>query len=94
MKLKKLVGLVLVLGLVIAGGVVASGYLTRDLEGTMEWSDLEGGFWTVAADGEHYIPVNLAEEYMVEGLTVEFKVVERPDMMGIHMGGTYVEILE
>ncbi len=92
---KKLVGFITVLALVlVAGGALASGLLTRDLSGTMEFVDLEGGFWAVVSDGERFIPLGLSEEYMVEGLKVRFKVVEQPDMMGIHMAGTYVEIIK
>jgi len=95
MSKKSLVGLIAVLALVlVAGGALASGLLTKDLSGTMEYVDLEGGFWAVASDGERFIPLNLSDEYMVEGLKVKFKVVEQPDVMGIHMAGTYVEILE
>ena len=91
---KKLIGLIIVLALVlVAGGVLASGLLTRDLTGTMTFVDLEGGYWAVVSDGENYIPLNLPENYKVEGKRVTFEVVEQPDMVGIHMGGTYVEII-
>jgi hypothetical protein len=91
---KKIIGLVVVLTLVlITGGVLANGLLTRDLVGTMRYVDLEGGYWAVVSDGEEYIPLNLTDDYMAEGLKVTFEVVERQDVMGIHMGGTYVEII-
>lgn len=92
---KRLVILAAILVIVLAaGGVLASEYLTRSLTGEMKYVQLEGGFWAVVSDGENYIPINLSDDYTIEGLKVRFKVVERPDIMGIHMNGTYVEILE
>ncbi|MTI95471.1 MAG: hypothetical protein FH749_08265 [Firmicutes bacterium] len=80
--------------LLLIGGAVIAGNLMRDLTGTMTYVELEGGFWAVESGDELYIPTNLDDEYMKEGLVVSFKVVERPDMVGIHMSGTYVEIID
>lgn len=90
-----MVGFITILALIlVAGGAMASGRLTRDISGTMEYVDLEDGFWAVASDGDRFIPLNLSEEHMVEGLKVRVKVVEQSEMMGIHMAGTYVEIIK
>lgn len=92
---KRIIGIIVVFALLLGtGGVLASSFLPRTLSGTMQYLDIEGGFWVVVSNEKSYIPANLTDEYMVEGLEVKFKVVDRPDLSGIHMHGSYVEILE
>lgn len=79
----------------VAGGVIATGLLTRDISGTVTYVELEGGYWAIKDDrGNTYIPLNLEQKWQQEGLRVRFRVVEKPDLAGIHMDGTYVEIVE
>lgn len=92
---KKIICIVVIFVLLLGtGSVLASSLLTRTLSGTMQYQDIEGGFWVVISNGKSYIPINLTEKYMVEGLEVKFQVVDLSDLAGIHMHGSYVEILE
>jgi hypothetical protein len=65
------------------------------ITGTVRHSDLEGGFYELAADsGERYDPVNLPAEYKKDGLRVKFQIKEKKDMVGIHMRGKIVEVVK
>ena len=44
-------------------------------------------------DGEHYDPINLPKEFQIDGLKVEFELEEDHFMVGIHMWGIYVTII-
>lgn len=78
----------------ISGGVLANGLVPKELSGTVRYLDLEGGLWVIESGGKSYMPIDLTQNYMVDGLKVRFKVVERPDIFGIGMRGSYVEIIE
>jgi len=63
--------------------------------GTIRFSEVEGGFYSIHADtGEEYDPINLASSYAKDGIRVKFTVRYRPDMVSIHMSGKIVEILK
>ncbi len=63
--------------------------------GTIQYIDLEGGFYGIIADnGKHYFPINLPDEFRVEGLRVRFTAIMRNDVATIYMWGTPVEILK
>lgn len=63
--------------------------------GTIQYIDLEGGFYGIVADNnEHYLPLNLPEVFRVNGLRVRFVAKIRNDVMTIYMWGTPVEILK
>ena len=65
------------------------------ITGTVRYSNLEGGFYELAADsGERYDPVNLPAEYKKDGLRVKFQINEKKDMVGIHMRGKIVEVVK
>lgn len=65
------------------------------IEGRVVHMDLEGGFYGIQTEaGDKYMPINLADEYKVDGLAIVFKVKPRPDVMTITMWGTTVEITE
>jgi hypothetical protein len=56
--------------------------------------ELEGGFFAIKGDdGTTYDPTNLAEEFRQDGLRVRYELRPRPDMMGIHMVGTIVDVI-
>lgn len=62
--------------------------------GTIEFIELEGGFFgIVTAEGDHYLPLNLPEEFRVDGLKVAFTARTAPDTNTIYMWGTPVTIL-
>lgn len=60
-------------GLVFYG--LGCGILGPDLddEGTIGYSDVEGGCWSIVTSKEHFEPVNLPDSLKVEGLAVAFK---------------------
>lgn len=63
--------------------------------GTIQYIDLEGGFYGIITDqGENYLPLNLPEAFRVDGLRVRFWAKVRNDVMTIYMWGTPVEILK
>lgn len=61
--------------------------------GTVQWFDLEGGFFAIRGDdGEVYDPINLPAEFREDGLRVRFDAEIRRDLGSIHMVGQIVEI--
>ena len=62
--------------------------------GTLKFLDFEGGFYGIIGDdGEHYDPLNLGEEFRVDGLRVHFKVRIEEEMVSFHMWGIIVSII-
>jgi hypothetical protein len=66
-----------------------------NVNGTVRFIDLEGGFWTVRGDdGLTYDPVGgLPKDFQQEGLRVHLVARPRPDLMSTHMAGRLVEIV-
>ena len=63
-------------------------------EGTVRYSNVEGGFWYLEADdGSKYDPYGVPEEFAIDGLRVRFTVNPQPERMGFHMVGTIVELV-
>jgi len=63
-------------------------------DGHVRYIDLEGGFYgIVTSSGTSYLPLNLPEEYRVDGLEVSFTGRTAPDTATIQMWGTPVFIL-
>lgn len=61
--------------------------------GKVVWQDLEGGFWGIeTVEGKHLLPMGLADEFKVDGLSVRGKFRALKDVMTIQMWGTPVEI--
>jgi hypothetical protein len=61
--------------------------------GTVVFVNLEGGFFGIITDdGNKYVPLNLPKEFQKDRLKVKFDARFRPDLLGIHMWGTYIEI--
>lgn len=61
--------------------------------GTVIYVDLEGGFYGIAGDeNTSYDPVNLGDEFMEDGLKVEFTAYPAEDVASFHMWGEIVEI--
>ncbi|MTI87076.1 MAG: hypothetical protein FH748_03815 [Balneolaceae bacterium] len=64
-----------------------------EIEGTVQYIDLEGGFWAIKdGQGKTYDPMNLPERFQQEGLKVYTKAKIRNDMASIHMAGPIIEI--
>lgn len=61
--------------------------------GTIKYIGVEGGFYgLIADDGERYDPLNLSEEFQVDGLKVSFEAVLKQEVKTFHMWGIPVEI--
>lgn len=90
-----LAGLLCIAAVAVAGctdETVPEGAITGT--GMVMYFDLEGGFYGIVSDdGERYLPLNLAEEYRVDGLAVGFTVIEKTGTATIHQWGTPVEIV-
>lgn len=62
--------------------------------GTIKYIDLEGGFYGIIADsGERYFPLNLDQQYKVDGQKVRVEGKVRKNVMTTTMWGTPLEIL-
>lgn len=67
---------------------------TISKQGTIHYIDLEGGFYgIIASTGEKYLPMNLAPEFRVDGLPVEFTARERLDLGTTAMWGVPVDLI-
>ena len=63
--------------------------------GTVKYIDLEGGFYGIITDkGEKLNPLNLPDEYKIDGLRVKFKARILRNVTTTQMWGTPVEIIE
>jgi hypothetical protein len=77
---------------VLSVGIVSAETQPLSFKGTVNYINLEGGFWGIVSDdGRHYDPINLAEEFQQEGLRVQVEAVVK-NCVGIHMWGTIIEI--
>ncbi|MDD5419433.1 MAG: DUF333 domain-containing protein [Methanomicrobiaceae archaeon] len=93
--------LYVLVALAAAGAVIATGCFAVNEEaadrvsgsGTVTYIDLEGGFYGIVGDdGEHYLPLNLSEEYRKNGMRVSFEAGIQEDAVTIHQWGTPIEI--
>ena len=72
-----------------------------ELNGTLRWNEIEGGFWSLELDPEHpdlgstvvlsgyELPADAAD-----GTHARMRVRARPDLVDFLMSGTRVEVLE
>ncbi len=61
--------------------------------GTVEFIELEGGFYGIVADdSQKYDPINLAKEFQTDGLRVRFEAKLRTDVATIRQWGKTIEI--
>jgi len=68
---------------------------TIEIQGTVVYKDLEGGFFAIDADdGKTYDPVNLPASFKQNGLRVKATVRVKNNAAGIHMVGDIVEIVD
>ncbi len=90
--------IMIVVLLVIVSMVYYYSFLNDDVvsgTGTIAFLGFEGGFFGIIGDdGEHYDPINLDEEFQVDGLRVSFKARILENQVSVHMWGTRVEIKE
>ena len=65
------------------------------LTGTVEHVAIEGGFFAIVGDdGRTYDPVNLPDEFKKDGLKVQGTARLKEDVVGFHMYGTMIEIVD
>jgi len=61
--------------------------------GTVTFIDLEGGFFGIVTDaGDHYLPLDLPEEYRIDGMRVVFTAYETRDAATFAMWGIPVQL--
>ena len=70
---------------------------TLEITGTVEYVQLEGGFWAIEGEtgpGETqtYEPTNLPESFKVDGQRVRVRAKIREDMASIYQAGPIIEI--
>lgn len=66
-----------------------------EIHGTVVFKEFEGGFYGIEAEGgSAYDPMNLPESYKKDGLKVNVKARPRSDVMGFHMYGSIIEIMD
>jgi hypothetical protein len=64
------------------------------ITGTVTWKPLETGFYTIDADdGKKYEPINLPDEFAMDGLKVRVTARSLDDMASINMYGIIIEII-
>ncbi len=62
--------------------------------GTITYVDLEGGFYGIVADdGEQYLPLDLGETWLVDGMDVTFVAGVREDVAAIGQWGAPVDVI-
>ena len=94
----KTFGAVIIILLVISAGLASCGDSQTSVvyaagEGTVTYTDIEGGCWTIVADsGAEYNPGSLEAQYRVEGLRVRFEFIVLQGVAGVCMRGDYVSI--
>ena len=74
-----------------ACGLVDPEYAT---EGIVRFLELEGGCWVIEVGAETIEPLDLPEEFKIDGLRVFFEGEERDDLASICMVGPIVELLD
>lgn len=68
---------------------------TITFTGTIRRVELEGGFWAIESDdGRTYDPRSLPADFQHDGLRVRVRARPRHDMMGTHMRGPIVDVVE
>ena len=90
-----LIGIVCVFFTSIAGFTITSLYPYEFIpgKGQIEYLSFEGGFfWIIADDGKYYDPVNLPDEYKINGLHVVFLAKVLKNQVTYHMWARIVEL--
>lgn len=63
-----------------------------DTDGVVRFVDVEGGCWAIEAGDERLEPINLPEEFRVDGLAVTFEANDAVDVASLCQIGRPVEI--
>lgn len=63
--------------------------------GTVRYIYIEGGFYGIEDDsGQNYDPIDLPDEFKIDGLRVRYNYVPRFDMTSVHMWGTMIQVID
>jgi hypothetical protein len=75
------------------GNATSEGQTEIDEKGTVTYLGFEGGFFGIVGDdGKHYDPVDMPQEFKVDGLRVRF-TANFTDFMSYHMWGYIVRLV-
>ena len=62
--------------------------------GIIKYITLEGGFYGIIGDdGVNYDPINLPDNFRIDGLKVVLTAIRREDLCSFHMWGIIIEII-
>ena len=62
--------------------------------GTIKYITLEGGFYGIIGDDcVNYDPINLPDNFRIDGLKVVLTAIKREDLGSFHMWGIIIEII-
>jgi hypothetical protein len=65
---------------------------SKQVKGTVKYLNFEGGFYGIVGDdGKHYDPLDIPQEFRVDGLRVRF-TANKTSNMSIHMWGHVVKL--
>ena len=89
-----MIGVVFVL---IGAFALSSQFTTNDglihSKGTVKYLSFEGGFYGIVGDdGKNYDPINMPQEFKVDGLRVQF-VANITNYLSFHMWGYVVKLV-
>lgn len=77
----------------VRGTVVVSGDVVQGT-GTVSYYTVEGGFYAIRGDdASTYDPINLPDEFKVDGLRVQFEGRLLRDRVSFHMAGPIIEVV-
>lgn len=66
-----------------------------NLIGEVRFINLEGGFYgIIGSDGKNYYPVNLSNEFKIDGIKVKFEGRIRKDLITTTVWGETLEIIK
>ncbi|MFX1390113.1 MAG: hypothetical protein ACFE9Z_08635 [Promethearchaeota archaeon] len=81
-------------GFIIFSVSIGLNYEIIDGTGEIKYSDIEGGFYGIISDdGKSYDPLNLADDFKIDGLRVHFIGKIRTDIVTYHMWGRVMELI-
>jgi len=63
--------------------------------GTIQYINLEGGFYGIVNDdlGTRYVPDSLARPFRIDGIRVSYRAIVQRNQLSIRMWGTPVELI-
>ncbi|OGU62368.1 MAG: hypothetical protein A2V66_06605 [Ignavibacteria bacterium RBG_13_36_8] len=62
--------------------------------GTVHYIDLEGGFYGIITEyQQQFDPINLPDEFKVDGILIRIQYIIRDDQASLHMWGILIELV-